>query len=164
MYEDILSRFQVIAFQETKLTNEDSQAKNDYFLHAADSQASVFWSNQNTNSYQNKHGVALVFSGAHPFDSLNDVTQQYTVDPLLTNRYLVVAAQLRSIQLYFHVIYGPVLSNEQSKFFDALPRNFDDSAHHLVLGDFNITMDSELDQARSSISYHSNGRPDFLTG
>ncbi|TDH72018.1 uncharacterized protein CCR75_000126 [Bremia lactucae] len=162
MYQDILSRYQVIAFQETKLTNMDSQAKNDYFLHAADAQASVFWSNQHTNLYQNRNGVALVFSGAHPFHNLNDVTQQYSVDPLLNNRYLVVAAQLGSIQLYFHVIYGPVLSSDRSNFFQALPRNFDDSAYHLVLGDFNITMDSDLDQARSSISYHNNGRPELF--
>ncbi|GMF42040.1 unnamed protein product [Phytophthora fragariaefolia] len=157
-YQDILTRYQVVALQETRLTSPKSQDDNNFFLQTADSRAQALWSNQTWGSNVNRNGVALLFNGAHPFQDLQDVTHAYSTNPVLENRYLVVSAKLGPLQLFLHVVCGPAQPAERPPFFAALPRGFDDSATHLVFGDLNMTMDPEIDQASPSSSYHDVGR------
>lgn len=161
-YQDLLTRYQVIALQETRLVSLKSQDDNDFFLQTADANARAFWSNQGTGSYQNRNGVALIFNGAHPFQDLRDVTHAYAENPVLQDRYMVLSARLGYQQLFLHVIYGPAQPAERTAFFAALPRGFNDSAQHVVFGDLNMTMDPEFDQATPSANYHNNGRPELF--
>ncbi|CAI5713329.1 unnamed protein product [Peronospora destructor] len=120
---------------------------NNIFLHCADSRACSFWSHFISDKYGSRNGVALFFNGAHPFQDLQEEPTLFGHMDILRNRYLVVSAKLGHLRIYFHVVYGPVQPGDRSAFYLALPRIFDDSTVHLVLQDFNTTMDPDLDQA-----------------
>ncbi|ETV91075.1 hypothetical protein H310_14238 [Aphanomyces invadans] len=88
-------------------------------------------------------GVAATI---HPTSSLRDlkVVEDYTA-PLFNHRYLLVRGQLADRVVFLHNIYAPAEASERQAFFDALPRDFDADDLHLVGGDFNITLDDDLD-------------------
>ena len=145
-YQDLLSRYQVVAFLETKLSSQQLLQDNDYFLHATNAHACSFWSYSTSSEFGPRNGVALLFNGAHPFQDLHDETPLHANTAVLSNRYLVVSANLGTPRIYIHVVYGPVRAEDRASYFSALPRCFEDSSVHLVLGDFNMTMDPFLDQ------------------
>lgn len=161
-YQDLLSRYQVVALQETKLSSQQLLQDNDYFLHAADAHACSFWSHSTSTEFGLRNGVALLFNGAHPFQDLQDETSLFANTAVLCNRYLVVSATLGTLRVYIHVVYGPVRAADRASYFSALPRCFDDSSVHMVLGDFNMTMDPILDQASPGASFHDAGRAELF--
>ncbi|RHY14198.1 hypothetical protein DYB32_010864, partial [Aphanomyces invadans] len=97
-----------------------------------------------------RDGCALLFSSSCPIQALEDVTP---VDlPANTrNRYLVVKGRLAGFQVYIHVVYA--FTGEDSRkadFFNSLPFDFEDSARHIVCGDFNLVLDPSLDKVVAS--------------
>ncbi|CAI5717562.1 unnamed protein product [Peronospora effusa] len=66
------------------------------------------------------------------------------------------------MHVYFHVVYGPVRPEDRPVFFSALPRHFDDSSVHIVLGDLNMTIDPAMNQATPSSNFHDSGRAEIF--
>ena len=104
-------------------------------------------------------------SNACPIKNLTDVTATHAIDPLLTNRYLVLVGDLAGQQVYIHVVYAPVNSSVHHQnrvaFFNSLPRTFPSNSMHIVCGDFNSTLDPSLDELHPS-SRFSHSRPELL--
>ena len=67
-----------------------------------------------------------------------------------------------SVDTYIHIVYAPVQPGLRSLFFASLPRHFDDEAHHIVMGEFNSVLSSQLDQARSEDWARQQGRAELL--
>ncbi|KAE8969565.1 hypothetical protein PR002_g27391, partial [Phytophthora rubi] len=170
MYERLLSTHQLVAFQETKFNKEDSMQTNNHFIHVADSGARCFWSDTTSPVYNERHGVGLVLSSASPFGDVEDITSRVYKDQL-RNRYLLLKTTLGEHRVYLHVVYAPDEPMERGNYFRALPVQFDDDynededeqdgATHIVLGDFNVTMDNYLDQTSPSQHLPGTGREDL---
>ena len=161
-YQDLLSRYQVVALQETRLSSHQVLVNNDYFLHTADAHATSFWSHSASRVYNSRNGVALIFNGAHPFQDMHTLPVDASTASVLCNRYMCVSATLGHMHVYFHVVYGPVRPEDRPVFFSALPRNFGDSSVHIVLGDLNMTMDPTMDQASPGSNFHDSGRAELF--
>ncbi|ETO62284.1 hypothetical protein F444_19790, partial [Phytophthora nicotianae P1976] len=156
-YERLLSTHQLVAFQETKFSKEDSLNSQANFAHVADSGARCYWSHTTTPDFTGHHGVGLMLSSASPFGEVEDCTSSVYKEPL-RNRYLLLKTTLGARQVYIHVVYAPQQDNYRGEFFRALPTCFfederngetedeEDTAMHMVLGDFNVTLDDVLDQ------------------
>ncbi|KAK1946227.1 hypothetical protein P3T76_001780 [Phytophthora citrophthora] len=124
-----------------------------HFAHVADSGARCFWSHTRSPEFSGHHGVGLVLSSASPFGEATDSTAGVYRNPL-KNRYLLLKTTLGDRRVYVHVVYAPQKDTHRGEFFRALPTCFnegdedeeEDCASHIVLGDFNVTMDDMLDQ------------------
>jgi exonuclease III len=171
MYQRLLSTHQLVAFQETKFNKEDSLQTNEHFIHVADSGARCYWSDTTSPVFNERHGVGLVLSTASPFGEVEDLTARVYKEQL-RNRYLLLKTTLGGESVYIHVVYAPDEPPQRGEFFRALPTHFDDiytdgdvdagrNASHLVVGDFNVTMDNFLDQASSSQLHPGAGREEM---
>ncbi|KAG6610171.1 putative pollike protein [Phytophthora cinnamomi] len=170
MYERLLSAYQLVAFQETKFNKEDSLQTNEHFIHTADSGARCFWSDTTTPVFNKRHGVGLVLSSASPFGEVDDITARAYKEQL-QNRYLLLKTTLGNKRVFIHVVYAPDEPMHRGEFFRALPTQLDDDAvseddedgdaMHIVLGDFNTTLDTYLDQASPSQHHPGTGREEL---
>ncbi|KAH9071298.1 hypothetical protein Ae201684P_015605 [Aphanomyces euteiches] len=61
------------------------------------------------------------------------------------NKYMVVHTWWEDTPVFFHNVYAPVQNQEREAFFDALPRDFPVNAQHIIMGDFNLPLQRELD-------------------
>ena len=114
-------------------------------------------------SFSGLAGVGLLITPTCPIRDLHDVTSRYVSSALLLSRYVLVAGTLDSIRTYIHVIYAPASPEHRPQFFSALPRHFEDDAHHIVMGDFNTVLSTQLDQARSTNRARLQGRDELLS-
>ncbi|KAK1928368.1 hypothetical protein P3T76_016159 [Phytophthora citrophthora] len=170
MYERLLSTHQLVAIQETKFNKEDSLQTNEHFIHVADSGARCFWTDSTSPVFNGRHGVGLVLSSASPFGEVVDLTARAYKDQL-RNRYLLLKTSLGGKTVFLHVVYAPDEPQQRGEFFRMLPVNFNDaytgddeedrSSMHLVVGDFNTTMDNYLDQASPSQHLPGTGREEL---
>lgn len=95
--------------------------------------------------YNGRHGVGLVLTTNAPFHDSVDITRS-VLNSALHSRYLLVKSTLDQYPLYIHVVYAPDEPALRGEFFRALPMSFPSDAEHIVLGDFNVTLDDNLDQ------------------
>ena len=65
----------MIALQETRLSNDDSQRKNGHFIRSVYANARVFWSPISEASGHND--VGLILSSHHPFGPIVNVTSHH---------------------------------------------------------------------------------------
>lgn len=144
-FDQVLRRYQMVALQETKFNNPDKLQSVEYFAHVADPTARCFWSHATTPLYNGRHGVGLMLATSSPFSDATDITSSI-FSTTLTNRYLLVRAMLGGEPTYLHVVYAPDEEALRGEFFRALPLSLDPAAHHIVMGDFNVTMNDLLDQ------------------
>ncbi|KAJ8554730.1 hypothetical protein ON010_g9753 [Phytophthora cinnamomi] len=159
--ERLLSAHQLVAFQETKFNKEDSLQTNEHYLHTADSGGGrrCYWSDTTAPVFRGRHGVGLVLSPASPFGEVEDITAR-AYKGQLQNRYLRLKTTLGDKRAFSHVVYAPDDPMHRGEFFRALPTQLDEDAiseddedgdaMHIVLGDFNTTLDNYLDQASPS--------------
>ena len=63
-----------------------------------------------------------------------------------------------SVATYIHIVYAPVKPGQRPQLYNDLPRNFDDGAHHIVMGDFNTVLSSQPEQALSHDRSRRQGR------
>ncbi|KAH9120851.1 hypothetical protein AeMF1_007149, partial [Aphanomyces euteiches] len=63
----------------------------------------------------------------------------------IPNKYMVVHTWWEDTPVFFHNVYAPVQNQEREAFFDALPRDFPVNAQHIIMGDFNLPLQRELD-------------------
>ncbi|KAI9905223.1 hypothetical protein PsorP6_014184 [Peronosclerospora sorghi] len=170
MYERLLSSHQLVAFQETKFNKYDSLQSNEHFIHSADSGARCFWSDSTCPDFKERHGVGLVLSSASPFGEVEDLTAGVYAEQL-RNRYLLLKTSLGDKPVFLHVVYAPDEPSRRGDFFRTLPVTFnytdtnsadlDGGIMHIVLGDFNVTMDPYLDQASPSQHLPGQGRAEL---
>ncbi|KAH9087838.1 hypothetical protein Ae201684P_013490 [Aphanomyces euteiches] len=73
-------------------------------------------------------------------------------NPVLRGRYLQVRCTLGPLTVVLHNIYAPAAFQERSSYFEELPRDFPPHALHIVGGDFNCTLNKDLDSLRPSTS------------
>ena len=74
MYERHISKYQLVAFQETKFVKPDSIQTNEHFIFSTDSGAQCVWSDTTSPVFNERHGVGLVLSSASPFQDTQDST------------------------------------------------------------------------------------------
>ncbi|KAF0716030.1 Aste57867_3066 [Aphanomyces stellatus] len=72
----------------------------------------------------------------------------------VTDKYMVVSTRWRDKPVYFHNVYAPVHNTDRESFFASLPRTFPPVAHHIIFGDFNVTMDREIDLLVPTSNHH----------
>ncbi|TDH72015.1 uncharacterized protein CCR75_000122 [Bremia lactucae] len=157
----------MVAIQETKFNKKDSLQTSDHFIHVADSGARCFWSDTTSPVFNERHGVGLILSSASPFGEVEDLTALVYKDQL-RNRYLLLKTSLGTSTVFLHVIYAPDEPPRRGDFFRALPVGFnwngaegENDSKHIVLGDFNVTMDNFLDQASPSQLHPGAGREEM---
>uniref|UniRef100_A0AAV1UIZ0 Endonuclease/exonuclease/phosphatase domain-containing protein n=1 Tax=Peronospora matthiolae TaxID=2874970 RepID=A0AAV1UIZ0_9STRA len=165
MYERLLSTYQLVAFQETKFVKQDSIQTNEHFIFSTDSGAQCFWSDTTSPVFNERHGVGLVLSSASPFQDVRDLTSSICTSQL-KNRYLLLQAKLGDDPVFIHVVYAPDEPAERGEFFRLLPTVFDGfdmdcSVKHIVVGDFNVTLDNYLDQKLPGLHHPGTGREDL---
>ena len=134
-----------------------------YLWQTASRLNSSFWSQDNMTSFSGLAGVGLLITPTCPIRDLHDVTSRYVSSALLLFLYVSVAGTLDSIRTYIHVIYAPASPKHRPQFFSALPRHFEDDAHHIVMGDFNTVLSTQSDQARSTNRARLQGRDELLS-
>ncbi|KAH9088008.1 hypothetical protein Ae201684P_015538 [Aphanomyces euteiches] len=88
----------------------------------------------------------------HPHSPLKNATQVPHDNPVLRGRYLQVRCTLGPLTVVLHNIYAPAAFQERSSYFEELPRDFPPHALHIVGGDFNCTLNKDLDSLRPSTS------------
>ncbi|KAF4135669.1 Reverse transcriptase (RNA-dependent DNA polymerase) [Phytophthora infestans] len=167
MYERLLSAHQLVAFQETKFNKEDSLQSNEHFIHVADSGARCFWSDTTSPIFNGRHGVGLAMSSTSPFGDVEDLTASVYKEQL-RNRYLLLKTALGGETVYLHVVYAPDEPMNRGEYYRALPTGFDadeddveTGAKHIVVGDFNLTMDDYLDQTAADRPHLRRGREEL---
>ncbi|KAH9074033.1 hypothetical protein Ae201684P_015931 [Aphanomyces euteiches] len=84
----------------------------------------------------------------HPHSPLKNATQVPHDNPVLRGRYLQVRCTLGPLTVVLHNIYAPAAFQERSSYFEELPRDFPPHALHIVGGDFNCTLNKDLDSLR----------------
>ncbi|KAI9910855.1 hypothetical protein PsorP6_010815 [Peronosclerospora sorghi] len=146
----------------------DSLQSNEHFIYSDDSGARCFWSHTTSPVLDERRGVALLLSSASPFGEVEDLTADVYTEQL-RNRYLLLKTCLGDQAVFIHVVYAPDEPSRREEFFHSLPVNFDhtrsdrtsqdEGSFHIVLGDFNVTLDSYLDQATPSHHLPAQGRP-----
>ncbi|KAI9917452.1 hypothetical protein PsorP6_012982 [Peronosclerospora sorghi] len=110
-----------------------------------------------------------------PFLLWSDINLQcVTKTDAVANRYLLLKTTLNDAPVYIHVVYAPDEPSERGEFFRALPTVFDDDStlfdtqdyydhhvQHLVMGDFNVTLDNHLDQKLPGLHHPGTGRTEL---
>ncbi|CAK4652666.1 unnamed protein product, partial [Aphanomyces euteiches] len=81
----------------------------------------------------------------HPHSPLKNATQVPHDNPVLRGRYLQVRCTLGPLTVVLHNIYAPAAFQERASYFEELPRDFPPHALHIVGGDFNCTLNKDLD-------------------
>ncbi|KAH9079086.1 hypothetical protein Ae201684P_000959 [Aphanomyces euteiches] len=79
---------------------------------------------------------------------LENATQVPHDNPVLRGRYLQVRCTLGPLTVVLHNIYAPAAFQERASYFEELPRDFPPHALHIVGGDFNCTLNKDLDSLR----------------
>ena len=130
-------RHDVILLQETKLMHEDLNDDLVYrWKQISDGEA---YTSRAASSQSG--GVAILLS-AHGCELLTN--REAIPSTTARHRHLTLKARLQEHVVYIHTIYAPVLRTERPHFFNSLPITAT-SGSHLIGGDFNCTMDTQLD-------------------
>ncbi|KAF0692758.1 hypothetical protein As57867_016126, partial [Aphanomyces stellatus] len=164
LIQQLLARHTIISLQETKLADKFQYEKvcfhldhtlgvGNYFLATNDHRTDVLTVEPSRSS-----GVMMLFQKDFPgFDNLMHLRSKDIRD-----KYMVVRTTWASTPVYFHNVYAPVHNAAREDFFESLPRNFPPSAIRIVMGDFNIPMDRELDAMDAECNHHV-GRRECMT-
>nr|CCA20275.1 pollike protein putative [Albugo laibachii Nc14] len=144
LYRTLLSRYQSIALQETRLSSEDNRRINEHFFRSVNANATLFWSPCPASSSKGRNGVGLLLSSAHPFGPVVNITARH-LPSALHDRYLILDTSILSQRVWIHVVYAPAQSSDQIQFFTSLPTDLPRDVQHIVLGDFNVPLDPTLD-------------------
>ena len=92
-----------------------------------------FWSQDDMDYCTGLAGVGLLITPTCPVSDLRDVTLSHAISPDILSRYLLVQGFMDFVATYIHIVYAPVQPGQRPHFFNNLPRNFDDGAHHIVI-------------------------------
>ncbi|RLN21306.1 hypothetical protein BBJ28_00025698, partial [Nothophytophthora sp. Chile5] len=145
---DYLSKnFHMVGLQETCFTGLRTFKRAKHIWSEASRFNTSFWSQDHMTNYTGHAGVGLLLTPTCPVQDLQDVTLRHVSSSELLQRYLVLQGTLNTVVTYIHVVYAPVQSGERPTFFNQLPRNFEEGAQHIVMGDFNTVLSSQCDQA-----------------
>uniref|UniRef100_K3WWU7 Endonuclease/exonuclease/phosphatase domain-containing protein n=1 Tax=Globisporangium ultimum (strain ATCC 200006 / CBS 805.95 / DAOM BR144) TaxID=431595 RepID=K3WWU7_GLOUD len=93
---------------------------------------------------------------------IQDITETQVSDRNTLSRYLVLQGTLDGSPAYIHAVYAPVNPTDRPSFFDSLPRQFEENAIHMALGDFNTVFSTQLDQAQTNNRARREGRQELL--
>nr|CCA16183.1 AlNc14C19G1963 [Albugo laibachii Nc14] len=135
----------MIALQETRLSNDDNQRKNDRFIRIVDANARVFWFPISEASGHN--GVGLILSSHHPFGPIVNVTSLH-INQSVHDPYLLLDTSIMSQRIWMHVVYAPSHLPERLSFFQSLPHDGPAGLQHIVLGDFDVPLNPTLDSSK----------------
>ncbi|RHY50394.1 hypothetical protein DYB34_005720 [Aphanomyces astaci] len=86
----------------------------------------------------------------HPHSPLKNAVDVPHDNPILRGRYLQVRCVLGPATIVLHNVYAPISWSERARFFDELPRDFPPHFLHIVGGDFNCTLNKDLDSLNPS--------------
>ncbi|RQM20499.1 hypothetical protein B5M09_010499, partial [Aphanomyces astaci] len=86
----------------------------------------------------------------HPHSPLKNAVDIPHDNPILRGRYLQVRCVLGPATIVLHNVYAPISWSERARFFDELPRDFPPHFLHIVGGDFNCTLNKDLDSLNPS--------------
>ncbi|ETV73407.1 hypothetical protein H257_11902 [Aphanomyces astaci] len=86
----------------------------------------------------------------HPHSPLKNAVEVAHDNPILRGRYLQVRCVLGPATIVLHNVYAPISWSERARFFDELPRDFPPHFLHIVGGDFNCTLNKDLDSLNPS--------------
>ncbi|RHY19028.1 hypothetical protein DYB32_010299, partial [Aphanomyces invadans] len=86
----------------------------------------------------------------HPNSPLKNAVEMAHDSPVLSGRYLQIHCTLGAATLVLHNVYAPEAWSERARFFDALPRDFTPHFLHVFGGDFNCTLNKNLDSLSPS--------------
>ncbi|KAH9108056.1 hypothetical protein AeMF1_016690, partial [Aphanomyces euteiches] len=135
----------IVQFDKFQFHLNHALGKNKYFLASNDHRRNA----DQVEQYRSG-GVAMIFQATVPgFEHLHHESQ-YDIE----DRYMVVSSMWGDHPIFYHNVYAPMHDGERDAFFNALPRNFPLNSKHVVLGDFNLPMDRELDSRGSASSNH----------
>lgn len=123
LYRAVLSRYHLVALQETRFTNEDHRRTNEHFIGSVDANATIFWSPTNTSGARGRNRVGFILSSHHPFGPILNITSQHC-NTSIHDRYLHLATSLLSQRIWIHVVYAPVQLSERINLLKSLPTNF----------------------------------------
>ncbi|CAK4549452.1 unnamed protein product [Aphanomyces euteiches] len=145
--EGLLKYHNVVALQETKIAHrfqhdtfrfhlDHALGVGNYFLATNDQRHTQDSSEQHRSS-----GVMMLFHKETP--GFARLVHNKALD--IFNKYMVVHTWWEDTPVFFHNVYAPVQNQEREAFFDALPRDFPVNAQHIIMGDFNLPLQRELD-------------------
>ncbi|GMF42382.1 unnamed protein product [Phytophthora fragariaefolia] len=147
LIENVLGQYHIASIQETKFRDAHHLSKFIFHVNSI-THHRVFVSDRNSSSQvqlgPRSCGVATLL---HP-DLLGVESAQEVTSATIPGRYLLVhlmQANRPLYTLYIHNIYAPVRESERAIFYQKLPTHFEPIARHLVLGDFNVTIDPVMD-------------------
>ncbi|RLO05974.1 hypothetical protein DYB28_008926 [Aphanomyces astaci] len=86
----------------------------------------------------------------HPHSPLKNAVEVAHDNPILRGRYLQVRCVLGPATIVLHNVYVPISWSKRARFFDKLPRDFPPHFLHIVGGDFNCTLNKDLDSLNPS--------------
>ncbi|RHY27830.1 hypothetical protein DYB32_006496, partial [Aphanomyces invadans] len=86
----------------------------------------------------------------HPNSPFKNTVEMAHDSPVLSGRYLQIHCTLGTATLVLHNVYASETWTERARFFDALPRDFPPHFLHVVGGDFNCTLNKNLDSLSPS--------------
>lgn len=162
IFQSLLQHRHLLFLQESKFSSADRLQSCDYFLQTTDASARSFWSHSTFLEFTGHHGVGIIITGNPPFGPVVDKTATYASNPLLNNRYILLETTFHEHLLFLHCIYAPVHHNDCPPFFEALPPDFPADAQHVMGGDFNQTLDPNMDQGNGNDRHHQHGREQLL--
>ena len=151
-----------MGLQETRFARIKTYQRSKHLCHKASPLNASFSSQDHMDSFTGLAGVALLITQTCPVRDLRDVTLSHASSPDILSRYLLVQRFVDSVATYIHIVYAHVQSGQRPQFFNNLPRNFDGGAHHIVMGDFNSVLSSQVDQARWQYRSRLQGRDELL--
>ena len=151
-----------MGLQETRFARIKTYQRSKHLCHKASPLNASFSSQDHMDSFTGLAGVALLITQTCPVRDLRDVTLSHASSPDILSRYLLVQRFVDSVATYIHIVYAHVQSGQRPQFFNNLPRNFDGGAHHIVMGDFNSALSSQVDQARWQYRSRLQGRDELL--
>ncbi|CAK4120485.1 unnamed protein product, partial [Aphanomyces euteiches] len=145
--EGLLKHHNVVALQETKIAHrfqhdtfrfhlDHALGVGNYLLATNDQRHTQDSSEQHRSS-----GVMMLFHKVTP--GFARLVHNKALD--IPNKYMVVHTWWEDTPVFFHNVYAPVQNQEREAFFDALPRDFPVNAQHIIMGDFNLPLQRELD-------------------
>ena len=150
------SHFTLVGLQETKLNSPQAEDKLRILADLCHHYTVFFGSN--AISQQARGGVTILLSPDFPGRDTFHHLHQHDIP----NCYMVLQGKWGAKSIYIHNLYAPIDPTEWPQFFQCLPMFFDESAWHIVMGDYNVPLNPMLD-SNTEMARTQSGRPALLT-
>ncbi|OQR88236.1 Endonuclease [Achlya hypogyna] len=138
----------VTALQETRLRGRYQYESFRFHLDRVGGHGNYLITINDTNAAaessapRERHGgVATIFNRATP--GFGQLRHETALD--IPNRYLVHSTEWNGARVFYHNVYAPVEPRLRAAFYSDLSREFPEHSLHIIMGDFNVALNSTVD-------------------